>query len=165
MTAITENQNPFPPALDWLGMIQSEIKRYEAMLPMAQKLEALKMIAAANRGDTAERKKATIQLTLNAVASEFGISIRKMMSKTRLDSVAFPRQIAMTLLRENESLGLTLEKVAAVFKKDHGTVIYAIQAVEQRCDSYPRVKARVDRLREILMPKPEELLATSNNSQ
>ncbi|MHC4379662.1 MAG: chromosomal replication initiator protein DnaA [Planctomycetota bacterium] len=68
---------------------------------------------------------------LQVVIAHFGVRLADLQSKRRTQSIVFPRQVAMFLAR-----GLTdhsLEEIGGHFGgRDHSTVVYAIEKMEQR---------------------------------
>ena len=59
-----------------------------------------------------------------------GISPKDFFGKTRLKSVAHPRQDCMRMLREKT--GLSMPQIGRIFGRDHTTVLYAIRASKAR---------------------------------
>jgi chromosomal replication initiator protein len=73
----------------------------------------------------------TPQLILNEVASFYKLEERKITGKGRQASLVNARQTAMYLIREMTNL--SLEQIGEkVFSRDHSTVSYALQRVEER---------------------------------
>lgn len=71
------------------------------------------------------------------VGAYFGVSIDLLEGPRRQEWVAWPRQIAMHLVRECTTL--SLPAIGEMFgNRDHGTVMYAQKHVRQRCDTEPR---------------------------
>ena len=72
--------------------------------------------------------KAAINQIIEATAKEFGISPKALCGKTRAESVAIPRMVAMELVWKH--CGITYQTVANHFgKRDHGTVLHARKRV------------------------------------
>lgn len=68
---------------------------------------------------------------IQIVCDYFGIRRDVLLSKARPERIAWPRQIAMTLIYENTEF--STNEVKRIFgKKDHGTICYAKTIVEQR---------------------------------
>ncbi|RMG13421.1 MAG: chromosomal replication initiator protein DnaA [Planctomycetota bacterium] len=66
-----------------------------------------------------------------AVVQRFKVKLSDMQSKKRTKRIAFPRQVCMYLARELTDL--TLSDIGAHFGgRDHTTVIYAIERIEER---------------------------------
>lgn len=66
------------------------------------------------------------------VAESFGLPWENLFAGGRNQEVVLPRQAAMALLMERRKWSTS--EVAAYFgKKDHGTVLFAIKAVRDRC--------------------------------
>lgn len=74
---------------------------------------------------------------LNAVAKFYGLDIPTITSRSRKDSIVWPRMIAMSITRELTQL--TLTEVANIYGcKDHGTVTNACHTVENRIQTDPK---------------------------
>lgn len=88
------------------------------------------------------------------VAHSFGISTDAMISRDRSRQVAFPRQIAMYLLREEANISLP-QIGEALGGRDHTTVMYG-------CEKIADMLERDDRLRRQVIDIKEHLFGTSN---
>ncbi len=65
-----------------------------------------------------------------AVAKAFNVPPASLWRQDRKVVTTQARQAAMVLMREK--LGMTLQAIAEVFRKDHGTVVHAIQTQSAR---------------------------------
>ncbi|HVP68065.1 MAG TPA: chromosomal replication initiator protein DnaA [Anaeromyxobacteraceae bacterium] len=93
----------------------------------------------------------TIERIQEAVAAHFGITVAKLTSTSREQKIALPRQVAMYLCRELAKE--TLQSIAEKFnKKDHTTVISAIDRVAELMSQDEAMRAAVQSLRESLVP-------------
>ena len=73
------------------------------------------------------------------VAQRFHLELAELESPRRPAHIAFPRQVAMYLVRELTPL--SLEQIAAAFsKRDHGTVLHACRLVERRAEADPTLR-------------------------
>jgi chromosomal replication initiator protein len=83
-----------------------------------------------------------------AVASDFGVTVEGLKSKTRTKTLTTPRQVAMYLCRE--LLGLQLVEIGNAFGgRDHSTVIHSLErAVAMMGED--DFRARVEKLRSML---------------
>jgi chromosomal replication initiator protein len=85
------------------------------------------------------RKAVTIEQIQRKVAETFDLRLADMMSKRRLASIAYPRQIAMFLAREMTNS--TLTEIGDSFGgKDHGTVIHAVKLIKRRMGEDERTR-------------------------
>jgi chromosomal replication initiator protein len=92
----------------------------------------------------------SIERIQEEVAEAWGITVAKLTSSSREQKVAVPRQVAMYLCRELAKE--TLQTIAEKFnKKDHTTVIAAIERVGEIMAAEPSVQETVVRLREKLV--------------
>jgi len=86
---------------------------------------------------------------INVVANTFGISLEKMLGRDRSRSVAFPRQIAMYILREEANI--SLPQIGEILGgRDHTTVIYG-------CDKIADLLERDDKIRREVIDIKERL--------
>lgn len=70
----------------------------------------------------------------HAVEDAFGIDRGGLLNPTRRESVVVPRMLAMTLCREMTKL--TAVEIGEAFgKKDHGTVLHAVKATQDRIET------------------------------
>jgi len=93
----------------------------------------------------------TIERIQEAVAAHFGITVAKLTSISREQKIALPRQVAMYLCRELAKE--TLQSIAEKFnKKDHTTVISAIDRVTELMASDDSIRLAVQALRERVAP-------------
>mgnify|MGYP000865843256 CR=1 FL=1 len=80
-----------------------------------------------------------------AVCIHFRVQPEELFGRSRPDRIAWPRQVAMVLMRED---GLTLSQVGRrMGGRDHGTVIHAIEAVERRTSTDPQARMAVEQVR------------------
>ncbi len=90
-------------------------------------------------------KPITIDAIMEAVAAYFHISVADLQAKRRSQDIAMPRQIAMYLCREltEASLPYIGEKFGG---RDHTTVIYACQKIQQDMKNDDALRALLDTL-------------------
>ncbi len=86
---------------------------------------------------------------LDAVSRAFGVSNERLLGRERTREVALPRQVAMYLLREEG--GVSLPKIGEfIGGRDHTTVIYACDKVNDLMETDERLRRQVIRIREHL---------------
>lgn len=95
------------------------------------------------------RPRLSLEVIQEEVARVYHVEISDLLSESRNKEIAYPRQVAMFLIRELTNM--TLQQIGASFhRKDHGTVIHAmnkIQKVIQTRDSEARkIEELKDRL-------------------
>ena len=66
---------------------------------------------------------------MEAVANYFYIPVEQMISKDRSKDVAYPRQMAMYMIRQE--LEYSFPDIAKIFKRDHTTVMHACNKIEE----------------------------------
>ena len=81
---------------------------------------------------------------IHLVAKEFGIEETLIPGKARTKDVMLARQVCMYLLCQD--LGMSTTAVGKLLKKDHTTVIYGIQKVEDLLNTDAHFSARVNRV-------------------
>ncbi len=86
---------------------------------------------------------------LNAVSKSFGVSNDRLLGRERTREVALPRQVAMYLLREEG--GVSLPQIGDfIGGRDHTTVIYACDKVNNLMETDERLRRQVIQIREKL---------------
>lgn len=92
-----------------------------------------------------QKKPPTPDEIIQTVASHYKIQESDFYSKNRSKKIAYPRQIAMLLVREMTDLSLL--KIASKFDKDHSTVLYAIDKIRKDMDEDPAFAEEIEVLR------------------
>ncbi len=91
----------------------------------------------------------TVESIQNAVAKHFHIKMQDLKSTSRARAVAFPRQIAMYLVRKYGALGF--KEIGQYFGgKDHTTVMHACNKVEEDIDRDPDMREAVEAIQNLL---------------
>jgi chromosomal replication initiator protein len=91
-----------------------------------------------------EDRMGTIQ---QRVATEWGVTVEGLRSKTRTKNLTVPRQVAMYLARE--VLGLQLVEIGQAFGgRDHSTVIHSLERVVDMMKDSGDFRGRVEKVRE-----------------
>ncbi len=86
---------------------------------------------------------------VDVVASAFGISREKILSRERTREVALPRQVVMYLLREEANV--SLPQIGEVLGgRDHTTVIYACEKVADMIERDDHLRKQIIQIRETL---------------
>ena len=71
----------------------------------------------------------TPERIMEAVANYFYIPVEQMISQNRSKDVAYPRQMAMYMIRQE--LECSFPDIAKIFKRDHTTVMHACNKIEE----------------------------------
>ena len=71
----------------------------------------------------------TPERIMEAVANYFYITVEQMISQNRSKDVAYPRQMAMYMIRQE--LEYSFPDIAKIFKRDHTTVMHACNKIEE----------------------------------
>lgn len=75
------------------------------------------------------QRRVTVNMIKRAVAQQYGLEMEDMVAKRRTRAVAFPRQVAMYLVRQLTDL--SLPRIGEEFGgRDHTTVIHAVERVQ-----------------------------------
>lgn len=86
---------------------------------------------------------------LDAVSQSFGVSNDRLLGRERTREVALPRQVAMYLLREEG--GISLPQIGEfIGGRDHTTVIYACDKINNMMETDERLRRQVIQIREQL---------------
>lgn len=89
------------------------------------------------------------QDVIRVVCLYYGIKPNVIKSPTRTESIAFPRQVIMYLLRKE--LHMRLEEIAMTLKrKDHTTVMYAFEKVSALYMKDTQIKTEIDKITQSL---------------
>ena len=88
----------------------------------------------------------TIGKIQKAVADYYGITVETLKSKKRKAEINNPRQIAMYLCKIKTEE--TWEKIGLEFNKDHSTVIYGCNKVENELRTNPQLKKEINEILE-----------------
>lgn len=93
----------------------------------------------------------TPKLIINVVAEHFNISPADIVSKKKSQNIAYPRQIAMYLIRHlTESSLQTIS--TALHKKDHTTVMYGIEKITNEIDTNESTRNTIEVLKKKIIP-------------
>ncbi len=85
-----------------------------------------------------------LQVIVDEVCSRLHIPLGTIMSKTRVESVARSRQIIFFLARSLKKL--PYERIGKAFGKDHGTIMYGYQRIQDLSESDPGFGSMVSEL-------------------
>ena len=104
------------------------------------------------RGMPVRRAQVTAEEVMNLITTEFAITARELIGKSRTQAISMPRQIAMFLLREHTEN--SLDDIGKIFgNRDHTTVIYAVNKVRDRSKKDRMFKELLDGLSNRLMTR------------
>lgn len=92
-----------------------------------------------------ERARAIIR----AVSTYWGLSILELLSHSRVRRLAWPRQVAMYLVRRRTTMASG--EIGKLFNgRGHDTVLHAVHTVEDLIQCYPQVREEISRLEQSL---------------
>ena len=97
----------------------------------------------------AQKKQTSVDNIQRIVAQYYGISDDDLLSRSRKKIFAEPRMLAMALTRELTDL--SLKSIAQAYqRKDHSTVMHAVENMEKRRQSEPRFREEYENIRTII---------------
>ena len=73
------------------------------------------------------------------VAHHYGVKVADLKGRDNRRSIAFPRQVAIYLIRE--ILNLSYPEIGKIFNKHHSTIIYSVEAISKERLSNPSLDA------------------------
>lgn len=86
---------------------------------------------------------------LRTIAQEYGLSLEELLSQSRSQRVAFPRQVAMYMLREEAEL--SLPKIGEMLGgRDHTTVMYGHDKITDLLEQDKNLRRKIVNIQEIL---------------
>jgi chromosomal replication initiator protein len=86
-----------------------------------------------------EQRHATPADIIRFVAHHYGVKVADLKGRDNRRSVAFPRQVAIYLVRE--ILGLSYPEIGKLFAKHHSTVMYSVETITEERRSNPSLDA------------------------
>lgn len=86
------------------------------------------------------------QRVIGYFLSRLMITAERFLARRGAREIVEARQMAMFLIRRRTQL--SFESIGEIFQRDHGTVIHAVKAVQDRIDTDPYVHDRVQYLKE-----------------
>jgi chromosomal replication initiator protein len=87
---------------------------------------------------------------VEAVARQFGVTVKELRSRSRTEGLALPRECAMYLARE--LTGSPFEKISRFFNgRSHSTAIHAYGRFQSRLAAHPELERRLAEIRQKLV--------------
>jgi chromosomal replication initiator protein len=86
---------------------------------------------------------------LSTIAQEYGVTMDELLSQSRSQRIAFPRQVAMYILREESEL--SLPKIGELLGgRDHTTVMYGHEKISDLLERDKNLRRKIVNIQEIL---------------
>jgi chromosomal replication initiator protein len=86
---------------------------------------------------------------LSTIAQEYGVTMDELLSHSRSQRVAFPRQVAMYILREESEL--SLPKIGELLGgRDHTTIMYGHEKITDLLERDKNLRRKIVNIQEIL---------------
>ena len=98
-----------------------------------------------------EKKEVTAELIINTVAEHFNIPVQDIKGSKRNSEIVQPRQIVMYLCRNMTNMSFN-SIGDALGKRDHSTVIYGINKVEDDIKQFDEFRRTIDVLKKKISP-------------
>lgn len=86
-----------------------------------------------------EERQVTPAEIIRFVAHHYGVKVADLKGRDNRRSIAFPRQVAIYLIRE--ILNLSYPEIGKIFSKHHSTIIYSVEAIARERLSNPSLDA------------------------
>jgi chromosomal replication initiator protein len=131
---------------DLLGGLNQVVARAALMRePVTLDLvaEALTAVAVPGQGRSLDE---IVEIT----ARTYGVSLEELRGPSRRRRVVRPRQVAMYLARQ--CTNATLKEIGRFFKRDHSSVVYAVEAMERRLVERPQLRYELEALTSRISP-------------
>ena len=94
-------------------------------------------------------KRVTVDEIQRFISQYYEVRLQDLVSKARQRDIARPRQIAMYLSRQLTTR--SLPDIGRRFKRDHTTIIHAIERIEGLCKEQPRLQEEIDYIKRSLI--------------
>lgn len=138
------------------GKFQSNVRELEGALnrvvanalltktPLTMEMAALALRDILTRTDSL-----TVEQVLEAVCEYYGLDMQILKSRQRNHAIAFPRQVAMYLLKEE--LGCSLPQIGEILGgRDHTTILYGCEKIQSSIEEDDQLRRDVVAIRDRL---------------
>jgi len=119
--------------------LEGYLNRVIIYLTLTAQLATLDTVRAALTPLLPEERHTTPADVIRFVAHHYGIKVSDLKGRNNRRSVAFPRQVAMYLIRE--VLDLSYPEIGKLFAKHHSTVMYSVEQIIDQRRSNPSLDA------------------------
>lgn len=127
-----------------LTNIENRLTRLERLVSAVDRLEAIQ--DALSTTDTRALALAIVDSACDTFSGATRVTRSQVLAPGRITHVVFVRHVAMSILYRD--IGLPSTDVGKLFNRDHTSVLYAVKAVQDRCDTDPAFAAKLQTLRE-----------------
>jgi len=119
--------------------LEGYLNRVIIYLTLTGQLATLDTVRAALTPLLPEERHTTPAEVIRFVAHHYGVKVSDLKGRNNRRSVAFPRQIAMYLIRE--VLDTSFPEIGKLFAKHHSTVMYSVEQIIEQRRSNPSLDA------------------------
>jgi len=132
----------------------ASLKHRDITVDLAREALRDKLRTASESGSPIAPPGLSVYTIQHAIATEWGITVEGLKSKTRTKTLTIPRQAAMYLCRE--VLGLQLVEIGNAFGgRDHSTVIHSLERASSLLQTDPDFRKRLESVKQMLESIPQ----------
>jgi chromosomal replication initiator protein len=143
--------------------LESEIEALEARKCKLLKLARLRReVSELEKGKMCGSDgKVTVRIVALEVCQRFKLNIDQLLMKTRVSTVARPRQIVFYLARELDQVSYS--EIGRIFGKDHGTITHGYRSVRDQIETDAAFAGQISALKESCRKRLIEELDDTKN--
>ena len=124
--------------------LEGVVKKLQAYVSLQNKMPSISVVQSVIRDIISDTTPEPIKIDeiIFQVSKTFSVSEKDIISKRKTAAVAFARQVAMYIARETTEL--SYKAIGESFGKDHTTVLYNVQKIEEHLKNNPFDKELVE---------------------
>ncbi|MBF0509929.1 MAG: chromosomal replication initiator protein DnaA, partial [Deltaproteobacteria bacterium] len=125
-----------------IRQLESSLKSLIARSSLLDRPITLDMAMEITEGLTDQRRDATLEIIQQLVLDYYQINLDDLLSKSRKKNIALPRSVCFYLCRKltNQSL----EHIGRAFQRNHTTVLYAINKIQEQKKKNQQLAREID---------------------
>jgi chromosomal replication initiator protein len=132
------------------GELVSQLNQVVARATLLKRPVTLELVNEALRAVAVPGRKRSIDEIMQIAARASGVSIDALRGPSRRRHIVRPRQLAMFLCRRFTDASLA--EIGRAFQRDHSSVIYSLEKVEQRSLEQPQLRYELEALAQRIGP-------------